>query len=61
MRNRNITTVYTWQIKEGLCNFVKPSLTSLDVTNPPSPEAKVVKCILMTYAEYLKLRRLKKK
>lgn len=61
MRNKNIVTVYTWQIKEGLCYWAEPSLASLDVTKPPSPEAKIVKCILMTYAEYLRLRRLKKK
>jgi hypothetical protein len=61
MRNKNITAVYAWQVKEGLCHWAESSLASLDVTKPPSPEAKMLKCILMTYSEYLKLRRPKKK
>ncbi len=60
MRNKNIVTVYAWQIKEGLCYWAEPLLDSFDVTRSPSPEAKIVKCIMMTYSEYLKLRRLKK-
>lgn len=58
MRNKNIITVYAWQVKEELCYWAEPFPTSFDVTKSPSPEAKIVKCILMTYSEYLRLRRL---
>jgi len=55
--NKNITTVYAWKIKEGLCNHAEPFPWYLNHNKKPSPEAKVVKCILMSYSEYIKLRR----
>ena len=59
MRNRNIVTVWAWQIKEGLCRWVESYPDNLKDDMMPSPEGKKVKCILMTYKEYLKLKRKK--
>ncbi len=57
MRNKNIVTVWAWQIKEGLCYWAENYAGDLQIK--PSPEAKKVKCIMMTYGEYLKLKRAK--
>ncbi len=57
MINKNRATVYAWQMKEGLCSWAAPSKFRLEDDSPPSPEAKIVKCMMLTYGEYLKLKR----
>ncbi len=55
MRNKNLTTVWAWQLDFGLCQWAEPCPEAL--VSKPSDEAKKVKCIMMTYGEYLKLKR----
>ena len=50
--------VYAWKIKEGLCHWGEHSKSDLLVYDPPSPEAKVVKCFMMEYRDYLKLKKI---
>ncbi len=57
MRNKNLTTVWAWQTKDGLCKWAEEYRNNLQIS--PSPETKKVKCIMMTYGEYLKLKRMK--
>lgn len=51
------TIVWAWKIKEGLCHWVHTSKDLLEMEDKPSPEAKIVKCGLMEYKDYLKLRK----
>jgi len=57
MINKNRATVYAWKMNEGLCSWAAPSKFRLQDESMPSPEAKIVKCIMLTYSEYLKLKR----
>ncbi len=59
MRNKNIVTVWAWQIKEGLCNWAEAYPGNLYEDDKPSPEARKLKCMLMTYGEYIRLKRAK--
>ena len=51
--------VYTWKIKEGLCLWAEPCKSDLECRGKPSPEAEIVKCIIMEYKDYLKLKNTK--
>ena len=55
MKNRAI--VWAWMIKEGICYWAEPSKAKIESQNKPSPEAKPVKCMLIKYSEYLKLKK----
>jgi hypothetical protein len=57
MTNKNVSTVYAWQFDFGLAQYARASKYELEMNPKPSPEAKIVKCIMLTYGEYLKLKR----
>ena len=49
--------VYAWKIEEGLCYFAMAHKSLFAEKDKPSPEAKVTKCMLLEYKEYLKLKK----
>lgn len=51
--------VYAWKIKEGLCHWATTSKVTL-MDAKPSSEAKIVKCFLLEYKDYLNLLKLVK-
>jgi len=58
--DKESVVVWAWQIREGLCRWAEAYPGSLLKETKPSEEAKKIKCILMPYSEYLKLKRGKK-
>jgi len=52
--------VYCWKLKEGnLRSWAEPFKSDLEVRSKTSPDAEIVKCFLMEYGDYLKLKRQK--